>query len=822
MQSPAGGKDETSSSTYDASSIEVLEGLEPVRMRPAMYIGSTGIAGLHHLVWEVVDNSVDEAVAGHGSLIKVVVHSDNSVTVEDQGRGIPVDILEKEGRPAAEVVLTKLHAGGKFDNKAYKVSSGLHGVGVSCVNALSARLELEVKINGGVWQQSYACGVPQNDLHLVGKTDRTGTKITWHPDFTIFEPNDYDFDRLATRLRELSFLNAGLRIELTDERTGKHREFHYEGGIVSFVEFINKSKTPLHPPIYLSGKRTYEQSTADGKVETAVEIEICFQYNDGYNEAIHCFANNVNTIEGGTHLTGFRNAFTRTINRYLASGNGKAEAVTGDDTREGLAAVIMVKLSHPQFEGQTKSKLGNSEVAGLVANLINENLSEYFEENPNTAKIIVAKCSEAARAREAARKARELTRRKGALSDANLPGKLADCQERDPAHAEIFIVEGDSAGGSAKQGRDRRNQAILPIRGKLLNVEKARLDRMLSNNEIQMMISALGVGIGAELAPDKLRYHKVILMTDADIDGSHITTLLLTFFYRHMQELIMRGHLYLAQPPLYKVKRGRSEQYVQNADELAVYLLDLGLHEANVFTSGRESALSTQDLRALMTDTQKAERVFKSLERRGIEPRLVEAAALGAGLTATQMTSEESDRTGIERRIREYVERSYPEILPIDTAWARDEEHSAWELTATGYESGAMRRVVFDNDLLESPDYQRFVTLAQRVANIGPTPYRIEADGATRTVPTARHLLLHVLEVGSHGLYIQRYKGLGEMNPEQLWETTMDPERRTLLQVRIEDGVEADETFSVLMGDAVEPRKLFIEKNALNAENLDI
>jgi len=499
-------------------------------MRPAMYIGSTGLAGLHHLVWEVVDNSVDEAVAGHGNQIKVTVHTDNSVTVEDHGRGIPVDLHEKEGRPAAEVVMTTLHAGGKFDNKAYRVSSGLHGVGVSCVNALSDRLDLEIRINGEVWQQTYACGVPTCDLRLVGKTDRSGTKVTWHPDPTIFETNEYNFDTLATRLRELSFLNAGLRIELTDERTGKHRDFHYEGGIVSFVEFINKSKVPLHPPIYLSGKRTYDQSTADGKVETFVEIEICFQYNDGYNEAVHCFANNVNTIEGGAHLTGFRNAFTRTINRYMSSGNGKEVAVTGDDTREGLAAVVSVKLSHPQFEGQTKTKLGNSEVAGLVANLINENLAEYFEENPAAAKTIVAKCSEAARAREAARKARELTRRKGALSDANLPGKLADCQERDPTQAEIFIVEGDSAGGSAKQGRDRRNQAILPIRGKILNVEKARLDRMLSNNEIQMMISALGVGIGAELAPDKLRYHKVILMSDADLDGSHITTLLLTFF----------------------------------------------------------------------------------------------------------------------------------------------------------------------------------------------------------------------------------------------------------------------------------------------------
>jgi len=810
-------------SDYDARSIEVLEGLEPVRLRPAMYIGSTGTAGLHHLVWEVVDNSVDEAVAGHGSLIRVVVHNDNSVTVEDNGRGIPVDIHEKEGRPAAEVVMTTLHAGGKFDNKAYRVSSGLHGVGVSCVNALSDRLDLEIKINGQVWHQSYARGAPTCDLHAIGTTDKSGTKVSFHPDPTIFTDTVYNADTLTNRLRELSFLNAGLRIQLLDERSGKERDFLYEGGIRSFVEYINRSKTPLHPPIYISGQRTFDQSTADGKVETWVEIEIALQYNDGYNEMVYSFANNVNTVEGGAHLTGFRNAFTRTLNRYIQAASPKETAtVVGDDTREGLAAVISVKLSHPQFEGQTKSKLGNSEVSGLVANLVNESLAEYFEENPAIAKIITGKCVDAARAREAARKARELTRRKGALSDTNLPGKLADCQERDPAKAEIFIVEGDSAGGSAKQGRDRKNQAILPIRGKLLNVEKARLDRMLANNEIQMMISALGIGIGTELNMDKLRYHKVILMTDADIDGSHIQTLLLTFFYRHMEELIKRGHLYLAQPPLYKVKRGKSERYIQNDGELAEYLLDLGLREPQVFAAGHDSPMGVEVLRELMLRTQRVERIFRSMERRGLEPRLVEAAALGAGLTAQDLVIDERNRPELERRLIAYLELAYPELLPAEITWDRDEEHSVWRPTVRSYDQGVMRTVAFEWDLLESADYQRFLGLAQQIASVGATPYRIEINARSESVPTARHLLLKVLELGGKGQYIQRYKGLGEMNPEQLWETTMEPATRTLLQVKVEDAVEADETFSVLMGDAVEPRKLFIEQNALNVENLDV
>jgi DNA gyrase subunit B len=691
---------------YDARSIEVLEGLQAVRLRPAMYIGSTGVAGLHHLVWEVVDNSVDEAVAGFGKLIRVIVHGDNSVTVDDHGRGIPVDIHAKEGRPAAEVVLTMLHAGGKFDNKAYRVSSGLHGVGVSCVNGLSARLELEIRIGGKVWHQSYARGAPTCELHVIGTTDRTGTRITFWPDPQIFSALEYNFDTLANRLRELSFLNAGLRVDLVDERTGKDRTFHYDGGIVSFVEFLNHSKTPLHPAILTAGRRQFEQSTADGKVTTDVEIEIALQYSDTYNEQVYSFANNVNTIEGGAHLTGFRNALTRAINKYVqASIPAKDQlSVTGDDTREGLAAVVSVKLSHPQFEGQTKSKLGNTEVTGLVANLVFEQLSDYFEEHPLVAKAICSKCTEAARAREAARKARELTRRKSALSDANLPGKLADCQERDPAQAEIFIVEGDSAGGTAKQGRDRRNQAILPIRGKLINVERARIDRMLANNEIQMLVSALGAGIGTELDLEKLRYHKIILMTDADVDGSHIQTLLLTFFYRHMGELIRRGYLYLAQPPLYKIKRGRAERYIQDDHELGEYLLEIGIQHVDVLPAGRETALTHEVLAELLRATQRVDRVFAALDRRGLEPRILEAAALGAGLTAAQLSAAQPDRAELERRILGYIENAYPELLPAEIDWQRDEEHAMWRPTVRSYSAGVIRIVAFDRDLLESLD----------------------------------------------------------------------------------------------------------------------
>ena len=811
-------------SEYDARSIEVLEGLEPVRKRPAMFIGSTGPSGLHHLVYEVVDNSIDEAVVGFCDHVRVVVHSDNSVTVEDNGRGIPVGLHEKENRPAAEVVMTTLHAGGKFSDKAYKVSSGLHGVGVSCVNALSESLEMEIRIGGGVWQQGYRQGIPTGDLRQIGKTDKTGTRITFKPDPTIFETTEYGFDTLSKRLRELSFLNAGVRIEIVDERSGKSHDFRYEGGISSFVAYLNRSRSPLHPTIYTSGKRSYPQSTGDGFVDVQVEIDVALQYNDGYNEAVFSFANNVNTTEGGTHLTGFRNALTRAVNRALqGQKNGKdSVTVSGDDCREGLTAVVSVKLSHPQFEGQTKSKLGNSEVAGLVSNLVYERLTEHFEETPSTAKAIIGKTVDAMRARDAARKARELTRRKGALSDANLPGKLSDCQERDPAKAELFIVEGASAGGSAKQGRDRSNQAILPIRGKLLNVEKARLDRILSSVEIQTMIAALGTGIGADFDASKVRYQKIILMTDADVDGSHIQTLLLTFLFRHMRELIERGYVYLGQPPLYKIKRGKEERYVQDDDELTDHLIRFGLQETQVFAAGQETPIAEQVLNELVLNTRKCEKVAETLERRGVDSRLVESTALGAGLTIQDLAPEDLDRSGIEGRILGYLESAYPDALPLEFEWRRDEEHSLWCVSLRSYQAGVIRQLLCDRTLLESPEYRRFLRFSEQAQNAGPTPFRVVHNGRETSIPTARHLLKHVLEMGSKGQYLQRYKGLGEMNADQLWETTMDPSQRTLLQVRIDDAVEADETFSILMGDAVEPRREFIERNALNVVNLDV
>ncbi len=811
-------------SEYDARSIEVLEGLEPVRKRPAMYIGSTGSGGLHHLVYEVVDNSIDEAVAGYADSVRVVIHTDNSVTVEDNGRGIPVDLHEREGRPAAEVVMTTLHAGGKFSQKAYKVSSGLHGVGVSCVNALSDHLELEIKIKGGVWQQRYERGVPVCDLHQVGTTDKTGTRVTFHPDPTIFETLEFNFDTLAQRLRELSFLNAGVRIKIEDERSGKSHDFHYEGGIVSFVEFLNKNRVVLHPVVHMNGRRSYVQQTGDGQAEVEVEIDVALQYNDGYNETVFSFANNVNTVEGGVHLTGFRNALTRAMNKLVQTAmNGKEPvAISGDDCREGLVAVVSVKISHPQFEGQTKSKLGNSEVAGIAAAVVSDRLEGFFEENPQHARAVASKIVDAMRAREAARKARELTRRKGALSDANLPGKLADCQERDPAHSELFIVEGQSAGGSAKQGRHRANQAILPIRGKLLNVEKARLDRMLANLEIQTLIAALGTGIGDDFDAAKCRYHKVILMTDADVDGSHIQTLLLTFFYRHMTGLIERGYLYLAQPPLYKIKRGRDERYVQDHDEYNELLLSLGLADVEVFGAGHETAIRAEDLRALIEDTRKLERGGASLERKGIDTRIVEAVALGTGLSAAEPSGDEASRAEFERRLLAYLGEAYPETLPVEVAWRRDDEHSAWRPAVRSFQSGVIRNVALDNEFLEAPDYQRFLRFGERVQAVARTPLRFVVGERSESVPTARHLLRRVLEIGAKGLHIQRYKGLGEMNAEQLWETTMDPARRKLLQVRIEDAVEADATFTTLMGDAVEPRKEFIEQNALDVENLDI
>jgi len=753
-------------SRYDARSIEVLEGLEPVRKRPAMYIGSTGPAGLHHLVYEVVDNSIDEAVAGFCDTIQVVIHENHWITVEDNGRGIPVDLHEKEGRPAAEVVMTTLHAGGKFNNKAYKVSSGLHGVGVSCVNALSEELELEVRIAGQVWKQSYRAGVPQSDLQALETTEKTGTRITFKADPAIFDDLEYSFDTLAQRLRELSFLNAGVRIQLVDERTSREHDFHYEGGIVSFVEYINRNKNPLHPPIFLSGDRQYEQSTGDGKITTYVRIEIALQYNDSYNETVFSFANNINTLEGGSHLTGFRNALTRTINRYIQTAkngkNGKeTPPVSGEDTREGLAAVVSVKLSHPQFEGQTKSKLGNSEVAGLVANLINDYLAEKFEENPALARTVVNKCTEAMRAREAARKARELTRRKGALSDANLPGKLADCQERNPERAELFIVEGDSAGGSAKQGRERRNQAILPLRGKLLNVEKARLDRMLGNNEIQTMITALGTSIGSEFDLNKLRYHKVILMTDADIDGAHIQTLLLTFFYRHMEALIQNGHLFIAQPPLFKVKHGKQEQYIRTDPELQEHLVNLALNAITLYSAQSDAALSREEVHVLLKAARRLERISHVLERREIDMRIVEAAALGGGLAVADLELSEPNREAFKERLEKYLEILRADRVPLEIVWDHDEANACWRVDVSFSELGVRHRVLFDRAFLGSMDYQQIVAARERSSAVARMPLRLVVGGTPETIPTVRHFLRRVVEIGDQRTIYPALQGTG-------------------------------------------------------------
>jgi len=829
--------------SYDASAIEVLEGLEPVRKRPAMYIGTTGPDGLHHLVYEVVDNSIDEALAGYCTHIQVTIHADNSITVEDDGRGIPVDEHPTEKRSAAEVVMTTLHAGGKFNESSYKVSGGLHGVGVSVVNALSEKLELEIRRDGKVWRQTYTRGVPDAPIEAIGTTDRTGTVVRFKPDAEIFQTTEFSFDVLSQRLRELSFLNAGVRIQITDERSEKAHDFCYEGGIVSFVEHLNRTRTPLHqPPIYMSGERKFE---AHGG-ETPVSIEVALQYNDSYNESVYSFANNINTVEGGTHLIGFRGALTRAINKYLTAqkrnGKNEVESVSGDDVREGLTAVISVKLPQPEFEGQTKTKLGTSEVRGLVEQLVYDQLSAYLEENPAVARVIVAKVVDAARARVAARKARDLARRKGALADFSLPGKLADCQERDPEKSELFIVEGDSAGGTAKQGRSRETQAILPIRGKILNVERARLDKMLSSNEIQAIVSAIGCGIGEDFDADKARYHKIIIMTDADVDGSHIRTLLLTFFYRQMRPLFDKGYLYIAQPPLYKVKKGKSERYIKDEKALEEYLLDLALANTRVVPEGASEPLAPEAVRALAAHASEYGKLLRMLARRRLDDRVVDAAITAGAITEDDLRDADALRERVAPRIAERFRAIDPEAREIAWSVAPDPEHGGHRLIATTRRAGVTLRTPFDATFLRSSDWTRLTTLAAQMAEFGGLGgYRIltqaqaqaAAEGEESASPTsagaepelvrnAPQLLERLLELAKKGLSIQRYKGLGEMNPEQLAETTMDPRTRTLLQVKIEDGVEADLVFSTLMGDDVEPRREFIEKNALNVQNLDI
>jgi DNA gyrase subunit B len=841
---------------YGADKIKVLEGLEAVRKRPAMYIGSTGVAGLHHLVYEIVDNSIDEALAGFCDQVNVTIHIDNSITVVDNGRGIPVD-LHESGKSAAEVALTVLHAGGKFDNASYKVSGGLHGVGVSVVNALSERLDLEIYRNNQVYQQSYERGNPLADLVVSGKTQKRGTKITFRPDPQIFETTDFSFDTLAQRLRELAFLNGGILITIDDERDGKSHKFQYEGGISSFVQHLNKNKAVLNEkPVFMRGEKD------------RIEAEIALQWNDGYTELVFSFANNINTHEGGTHLSGFRSALTRTINSYAAKSNMakdlKDASISGDDIREGLTGVISVKIPQPQFEGQTKTKLGNTEVKGIVEAIVNDKLGQFLEENPVVAKRIIGKAVDAARAREAARKARDLVRRKGALDGSSLPGKLADCQERDPAQSEIYIVEGESAGGSAKQGRDRRFQAILPIKGKILNVEKARFDKMLSSDEIKTMIAALGCGIGSDdFNLEKLRYHRVIIMTDADVDGSHIRTLLLTFFYRQMPQLIDQGHVFIAQPPLFRAKRGRTETYIKDERELETFLVRRAV-ESRVAKLADGSEVFGEMLERQLQRMISYRKLLQQVTRRGNPPEIV----------TELLKMDARDKSFFEQKERLDMLAARMTTPARTVSVNHDEEHSAFYLAIEDRTHGYPRHFDFGIDFITSGEYRTLLAAYREIQDmkfpvliramdasiedevppetgkagagesaIGGAPLdeasklaaepkdRVaEAVGAKTpvkkepdvTLETVDAFVEYFITAGKKGIAINRYKGLGEMNPETLWNTTMDPDIRTLLQVRAEDHTEADSMFTTLMGDQVEPRRKFIEDNALDVRNLDV
>ncbi|MCA1796854.1 MAG: DNA topoisomerase (ATP-hydrolyzing) subunit B [Geobacteraceae bacterium] len=787
--------------TYDSTNIKVLEGLTAVRKRPAMYIGSTGSLGLHHLVYEVVDNSIDEALAGHCSKITINLNENGSVTVIDDGRGIPVDHHKSENKSAAEVVMTVLHAGGKFDSDSYKVSGGLHGVGISVVNALSSRLELTIWRNEKKYQQCYEKGKPVKPLEEISATDKSGTKITFWPDTEIFEETEFSFEILSKRLRELAFLNAGIKIEVNDFIHEKNHEFLYEGGIASFVEYLNRAKTPLHPQIiFLQG------------VKEDVAIEIAFQYSDSYDEKLFSFANNINTQEGGTHLVGFKTAFTRTLNNYASSNNllkNVKTSISGEDLREGITAVISVKVPDPQFEGQTKTKLGNSEIKGYVEILLNEKLSTFMEENPAVARKIIEKGIEASKAREAARKARDLTRRKGALDGLSLPGKLADCQEKDPAESEIYIVEGDSAGGSAKQGRDRSFQAILPLKGKILNVEKSRFDKMLTSNEIRTLITAMGTSIGKdEFNIDKIRYHRIIIMTDADVDGSHIRTLLLTFFFRQMPDIIEKGYLYIAQPPLFKVKRGKKETYIKDEDTLLEYLLNLGVDslEINMGKSGKK--LRGKQAIPTLNTIVSFNSMFEKLINRGVKREVLEI------FVKNKLQNGFIDNEDLT------------ELFHTLKRVAPEANFTLYENPSRILFSMGSTRARIDRKLLEQfslQEYKYLLQLYKNIEYIKDEDITILQDGnIVGTANGFRELLDYVLNRAKKGQYVQRYKGLGEMNPDQLWETTMDPEKRTLLQVKIEDAVAADEIFTILMGDQVEPRRDFIERNALNVSNLDI
>lgn len=798
-------------SNYNASSIDVLEGLEPVRLRPSMYIGNIDVAGLHHLVYEVVDNSIDEAMAGVCDTIFVTIHPNNSISVEDNGRGIPVDIHHTENVPAVEVVLTKLHAGGKFDNDSYKVSGGLHGVGVSVVNALSTLLEVEIYSGGKIYYQTYERGNKTSELIIVGNTDKRGTKIHFLPDDQIFTTTEFNYDILSRRLRELAFLNGGVRIHLEDQRTDQEDVFYYEGGIVSFVEYLNKRHIGLHPPVFIEGTKN------------DVQIEIAIQYNDTFKENLFSFANNINTVEGGFHLIGFKAALTRTINQYALAGNlpkNFSAKISGDDVREGLTGIISVRIKSPQFEGQTKTKLGNSEVKGLVESLVNEKLSSFFEENPSVAKKVIAKAVDAARARDAAKRARDLARKKGALIDSTLPGKLAECQISDPSQRELYLVEGDSAGGSAKQGRDRKFQAILPLKGKILNVEKARFDKILRSDEIKNIITALGTGVGhEEYDIEKIRYHRVIIMTDADVDGSHIRTLLLTFFYRQMPEIIEKGYLYIAQPPLFRVGKGKSEDYLKDESQYKEFVLKRICSKKIVKIGEDGQTLADQDLYVFLGDLFEYLEAANKLELRGIPEDLV-ALLVRQGVGGKNFLKDREKMTALKQLFDDMGYATGELIF--------DEKRSIYELSVNLIDQTNQSfsiPVSICRNLIYSSDFQKCLVILNKIEKFDFPPFYIYTkDKPSDPVSIENKKLLYekLMEEGKRGIDIQRYKGLGEMNPDQLWETTMNPEKRTLLQVKVEDAMDSDEIFTILMGDEVEPRRDFIQNNALEVSMLDI